>query len=244
MILRKMRDLIEKIRFYFRFNNEEVKSIAIISIVLGFSFAFQDFSILKLIYAAIIVALSIFVHVSIQKIVSLHVGFLADFKMWWTGLIIGLIITFLSNGRVWWLLLPGGLTFSIFARHRLGKFRYGLNYWPMGIIALSGIIASIAFGTIFKNIELYIFGSSVPFLASIFTINLVLAICSMIPIPPLDGHYIFFASRLWFALLFGTIFAYSILTLVFEIYSWVWAIIFGLIVWAAYYIKMERQFWV
>ena len=238
-----MKDLIAKIKKYFRFSIDEIKSIAIASLLIGFMFAFRDFSLLNFVYAIIVVVLSLLFHIIIQKIVSLHMGFEADFKLWWYGLLIGLAVTFVSNGKVWWLVLPGGLAFSILARHRLGKFRYGLNYWPMGIIAFSGPIASIVFGTIFKNIELYIFQTPIPFLHNIFIFNLVLAVCSMIPIPPLDGHYMFYASRMWFSFLFGTIFSYAILTLVFEIYSWVWAIIIGIVIWLIYYIKIEKGLW-
>ena len=120
------------------------------------------------------------------------------------------------------------------AKYRLGKFRYGLNYLP---------IASIAFGTIFKNIELYL-----PFipinpllLNNIFIFNLVLAVCTMLPIPPLDGHFLFYASRMWYVFLFATIFFYTVLTIVFEIYSWIWAIIIGLVILSVYYIYFERN---
>lgn len=238
-----MGNLIEKIRTYYRFSTDEIKSLAIVSLIVGFMFVFGDFSLTKLILAILIVAVSMFVHVSVQKIVSLHIGYHADFSLWWYGLLIGLLVTFLSNGNIWWLVLPGGLTFSIIARHRLGKFRYGLNYKQMGIIALSGPIASIVFGTIFKNIELYIIGGSVPLLHNIFIFNLVLAALTMVPIPPLNGHFMFFASRLWFVLLFAAIAAYAVLVIVFEIYSWIWAIIIGLIIYAVYYIRIEQKLW-
>ena len=238
-----MGDLTAKIKKYFRFSLDEVKSIALASLLIGFMFAFKDFTVSGLVYGIIVVALSLLFHIGVQKIMALYMGFEIDFKLWWYGLLIGLAITFVSNGKVWWLVLPGGITFSILARHRLGKFRYGLNYWPMGIVAFSGVIASVVFGTLFKNIELYILGTQMPFLHNIFIFNLVLAVCSMIPIPPLDGHYMFYASRMWFTFLFGTIFAYAIFTLVFEIYSWIWAIIIGFIIWLSYYIKIERTLW-
>ena len=45
------------------------------------------------------------------------------------------------------------------------------------------------------------------------------------------------------SLLDSLIFAYTILTLVFDIYSWVWAIILGLIGWLIYYLSYEKGAW-
>lgn len=235
-----MADLVGKLKNHYKFSKDEIKSLIIASALIGFTFAFRDFSLTNLIYAIIVAAIGITFHVAIQKVISLHVGYTADFKLWWYGLLAGLAVTFASNGKIWWLVFPGGLTFSIIARHRLGEFRYGLNYMQMGIIAFSGTVASILLGTIFKNIEIYIIGSQIPFLHNIFIFNLVLAIATLLPIPPLNGHYLFFASRMWYAFLFGTVFAYGVLTLVFEIYSWIWAIVMGVIIWLIYFTQIER----
>ena len=64
-----MGNLTSKIRTYYRFSTDEIKSLAIVSLIIGFMFVFADFSISKLIAAILIVAVSMFVHVSVQKIV-------------------------------------------------------------------------------------------------------------------------------------------------------------------------------
>ena len=238
-----MWDLIDKIKRYFTFSKEELKVILVSSLVVGFMFAFRDFSLYNLITAIGIVILSLLLHISIQKIAGLHDGFGTEFKIWWMGLLIGLVITFITNGRIWWIVFPGGIVFSMLARHRLGKFRYGMNYWPMGIIAFAGPIASIVFGTVFKNINLYLLNSAFPLFDRIFIFNLVFAACQMLPIPPLDGHYMFFASRSAYAFLLGTIITYVVLVLGLQLYSWVWALIIGAILWLVYYIKFERVAW-
>lgn len=238
-----MRELLDKIKRHYRFNKEETKHIVICSLIIGFIFSFRNFSIINLIYAVILVTISIFFHVSAQKIAALRIGYNVEFKLWWYGLLSALIVTFISNGKLWWIVLPGGITFSLVAGHRLGQFRYGLNYRTMGIIGFIGPIASIVLGTFFKNIEIYILNSLAPFLQEFFIFNLVYAVCSMLPIPPLDGHYMFFASRPLFAFLFGTIFAYAIFTLVFGLYSWIWALLIGIIIWLIYYISFERGTW-
>ena len=236
-------NLIDKIKRYFTFNKEEVLAFGASSLVIGFMFAFRNFTLLNLILAMGIVFVSLLVHVSIQKVTGLHDGLGVEFKIWWMGLLIGLVITFITNGRLWWVVFPGGIVFSMLSRHRLGKFRYGMNYWPMGIIAFSGPVGSIVFGTIFKNINLYILGNGFPLFDKIFIFNLVLAAAQMLPIPPLDGHYMFFASRSTYAFLLGTIITYVVLVLGLQVFSWVWAIIIGAVIWLVYYIKFERVAW-
>ena len=238
-----MWDLIDKIIKYFIFDKKEIKSLIAASLVLGFIFAFKDFTIVNFIFAIVIVAVSLIFHISAQKITALHLGFGAEFRIWWLGLLISLIIAFISNGKLWWIVIPGGIIFSMIAKHRLGKFRYGMNYWPMGIIGFTGPIASIILGTIFKNIEIYMIGSPVPFLHNIFIFNLAFAACQMLPIPPLDGHFMFYASRSWYAFLSSTIIIYTVLVLILHIYSWVWALILGGIAWLIYYIYFEKEAW-
>jgi hypothetical protein len=240
-----MWNIIDKLRRYFRFNMDEVKSIIISSVIIGFVFALRnwtDATIGDFIISVLIVLVSVIFHASLQKVLAIHIGFNAEFKLWWQGIFIGLIVSIASMGKVWWLILPGGVIFSFMARHRLGKFRYGLNYWPMGWIGFTGPVASIILGTIFKNIELYIAGAGIPLFHSIFVFNLAFAVTSMLPIPPLDGHYMFFASRPWYAVLFGTVFAYAILVAL-DIYSWIWAIIIGIIIWLVYYLTFEKTAW-
>ena len=94
-------------------------------------------------------------------------------------------------------------------RHRLGEFRYGFNYWENGVIAVMGPLSNLALAFIFK-IMLYIFPQSW-FLQKALLINVVFAICTMLPIPPLDGINMFFAGRTWYFLIFFTIVACSVL---------------------------------
>jgi len=241
-----MLDLIDKIKRYFTFTKEELISIGAASLMLGFIFAlrrWQNASIGDFLTGVLIVLISLIFHITVQKIAGLHDGFGVEFKVWWMGLLIGIAITFMTRGGIWWIVFPGGIVFSMLARHRLGKFRYGMNYWPMGVIAFAGPIASIVFGTIFKNINLYILNSGFAFFDNLFIFNLVFAACQMLPIPPLDGHYMFFASRSTYAFLLGTIIVYTVLVLGLQIFSWVWAIIIGALIWLIYYIKFERVAW-
>ncbi len=243
-----MRELIDKIKNYLSFSQKELQGILIASLVIALVFSLRSWTgttVGNFISGTVIALMSVFFHVLVQKIAALHAGFTADFKIGWNGLILSLILLFLTRGLTWWVLVPGGVSFSMIAKHRLGKFRYGLNYFPMGIIAFTGPIGNIILGTIFKNIELYLpfVPISPAILHNIFIFNLILAVCTMLPIPPLDGHYLFYASRMWYAFLFGTILIYTILTVVLEIYSWITALVIGLLIVFFYYVYFEKEAW-
>jgi hypothetical protein len=235
-------ELLERIKRDVRFNSDEVKAIGVCAIILGFVFAFGDWSIFNFITAVLIVLVSIAFHVFLQKIVGVHLGAKVEFKLWWYGLLASVILVFISNGKLWWLIIPGGFTASIFAKYRVGKFRFGLNYRVLGIIGLTGPIASIIFASIFQNINLYT-PIYLGLFQKIFIWNLVYAIWSVLPIPPLDGHNTFFAGRLTYVFTAGIIIIYSLLILIGGVYSWIWALIGGFIIYLLYLFLFERTAW-
>ncbi len=81
------------------------------------------------------------------------------------------------------------------------------------------------------------------FFNKLFLINWAIAAYSLIPIPPLDGSRVFFASRLTLMFLFGCIGGYVLLILLFGIYSYIWALVIGISVWFIYYSTFERKAW-
>ena len=73
-------------------SKDESLSIMISAIVIGFVFAFREWNTSNAILAIIIVALSILFHIAAQKIAALKVGFKAEYKIWWQGLLFSLIL--------------------------------------------------------------------------------------------------------------------------------------------------------
>ena len=231
----------ERVKTYLSFSKDELLNMLLATIIIGFVFSFRNFSNINLFLAILTVALSILFHVTAQKIAALRIGFKTVFKISWYGLLISLMLIFVTNGRTWWLVLPGGVTFSILAGLRLGRMRYGLNYGTMGSIGLVGPAASLLLATIFKQVDIWFFANSSTVLHNIFIFNLAYAVCEMLPIPPLDGHYMFYASRLWYVFLFVIILVYSLLAAYFNLYSWIFAIIAGALGWLIYYLTVERK---
>ena len=199
-------DMLDKIKRYFYFTPLEIRSLITAILVIAFVFSFREWGygsefnikigMLNFFNAVLIVALSLLVHISIQRIWSLGVGYRLEWKMWTFGLLFSLIMAFLTNGAAWWLILPGGFIVHHMAGHRLGFFRYGINYWAIGLIAVTGTFATVFLITIFKAISGFVFNSLIE---KLIMFNIAYAICSVIPIPPLDGSKTFYGSRMLYA---------------------------------------------
>jgi len=233
-------ELLSRIKHDFGFSKDEVVGFLISAAVFGFIYAFRRFTLGELLSAVAFVLVSIVIHVSVQKIVGLHYGVKVEYRVWWYGLLIALIVSLLSGGKVWWIIVPGGITCSLIARYRVGAFRYGLNYAMLSVVAISGPIASLAFGSLFKNLVLYT-PLGLPIFNDIYKWNLVYCLFTLLPIPPLDGHYSFFGSRNLYVLTAGSLFVYVLLILSAKIYSWIYAFIGGVLIWIIYYILIEER---
>jgi len=110
----------------------------------------------------------------------------------------------------------------------------------MGFVGLWGPLASIILATIFKTIEIYFLGQNLLF-HNIFVFNLAYAVCQMLPIPPLDGHFMFYWSRPWYIFIFAIVFSYTILAIWANLYSWIIAFIFGIIATFIYFTQIEPK---
>jgi hypothetical protein len=235
-----------RVRQFFRFQKEELKHLLISILAVTFIFAFNDKSqafnlaywVSNFIIIMLIVTATFFVHVSAQKVAALKVGYIAEYRMWTTGLVIGVVIALLSGGK-WYVLLPGGIFIQHMAIQRLGKFRYGLNVASMAPVAAAGPIANIVLATfaVAMSRQLHILPQ---FFDVIATVNFWFAIFMLLPLPRMPGLYVFFFSRLTYVFIFTTILTYIILTR-FEIYSWIFSILSGAACWFLYYMIVERN---
>lgn len=206
-----------RLEHYFAFTGKEVRDLAVAIVITGFVFSFRDWGevqadvflgLRNFVLATLIAAIAFFAHESVHRIFALMIGFKSEFKIWWGGLVASLVIAFASNGVVQ-LILPGGIVNSLIMRHRLGEFRYGLNYWENGLIALYGPLANLALAFIAK-LFLVLFPSSWFFQKMLF-LNVVFAICAMLPLPALDGINTFFAGRVLYIFSFFGILSAGVL---------------------------------
>ncbi|HLC74230.1 MAG TPA: hypothetical protein VJH88_00060 [Candidatus Nanoarchaeia archaeon] len=207
----------DRIKRFFAFSHTELRDLAIATVIIGFVFSFGDWGgesvdifvgIRHFIITLFLAAISLFFHEAAHRVMALLIGYKAEFKLWWGGLVASLIIVFISDGKIP-LALPGGVVNAILVRQRLGEFRYGLNYWENGLIALYGPLANLALA-FFAKVGLAIFPESY-FLNQLLFLNIIMAICTMLPIPPLDGISTFFGSRVVYILAFIGILASGVL---------------------------------
>ena len=249
--MREIVDLRDKIKRYYGFTPLEARSLAIAVLVTAFVFSFKewgygsafDFKIGFFNYfnAILIVALSFLAHISMQRIWALGTGFRLEWKMWSFGLLFALIMAFLTNGAVW-LIIPGGIMLHHMAGHRLGWFRYDINYWALGITTAAGVIASVVLVIVFKAVSIFVSNSLID---KIIIFNIAYALYSLAPIPPLDGSRIFYGSRMFYVFLTSVTIIVSLLlfsgigigiSLLLSFFA-------GLVLWISYYILFEHKAW-
>lgn len=245
-------DWLDKIKRYTTLKPSELKAAIICVAAISFVISFRNwgigqhevdlsFGLVNLLGAVIIVAVSFFARLYFQKIVSLGADYKAEYKMWSFGLLLTLLVGFLTNGWVWFL-IPGSLVIHFMPGNRIGWVRYGLNYFGIGVISLSGPIANIILAMIWRTLfEVF----HQPIFQTAFYLNLVWAIWTILPIPPGDGSRMFFGSRMVYAfglavVVSSAILLYSriniIITIVASIViAWLW--------WLIYYIIWERFNW-
>ncbi|MBW3022956.1 hypothetical protein KY308_02545 [Candidatus Woesearchaeota archaeon] len=190
------------IKKHFKFSPEEIKSFLVTIVFLGFMFSFREWGVDSFNAAAgffnwfntvLVVCFALLVYISAQRLMAIRKGYRAEYKMWFYGLIIAFLVTFVTRGYIV-LAFVGTAIISHLEGHRLGKFRYGLNYKDLGVISLMGPFSAIVLAVIFKIISTILPNS--PLAGKLFVVCLMIACFNMLPIPWLDGGNVFFASRL------------------------------------------------
>ena len=244
-------DLWDKLKRYFAFTPNETKGLVIAILATAFIISFNDWGtgsevnissgFFNFFNAILIVTVSFLIHISIQRIWSLGTGYRLEWRMWGFGLLLGLIFVFLTNGK-FWLILPGGIIVYHLGGHRLGWFRYGINWWALGLIALMGTFGTILLAVIFKAIS-GIFVNSL--IQKMITFNIAYAMYSLLPIPPMDGSKTFYGSRMLYAFsTAGLVAAAVMLTLNISILiAVVSSLLIATVLWLLYYVFFEWKAW-
>ena len=244
-------DLKDKINRYFKFSAGEIRSLIVTILVFAFIISFRDWGIgtsinvkiglFNFFNAMLIVTMSMLVYQSVQRIISLYMGYKMEYKLWTFGILLGLIVAFITNGHIWFL-IPGGVVYYLLPGHRLGWIRYGLNQFGMGMIAAWGPLASIGLAIFFKLISGVVPN---PLITKAILFNLAFAVWMILPIPPSDGNKLFFGSRITYAFIMLFVILAAVLLLA-PIPIWVsvlGAFVLAFILWLIYYIVWERFNW-
>ncbi|MBR9675921.1 hypothetical protein GOV05_02840 [Candidatus Woesearchaeota archaeon] len=209
-------EVLERLRKYGKPSATEIKHYLITSLVLGFIIGFNDRSeefiwsayLTNMLAAILIVAFSLFISNLVIRLLTLKMGYEAEYRFSINGLLIGAMLAFASNGYFWYL-APGFATIHLNEALRLGKFRYGLRMrdWARGAAGGATIFVLLA-------LIAHVSAPGNPFVDLFVKINIALAFYSLIPVPENNGINIFFGQRSLFAyLLFAFIAAYAMIKL-------------------------------
>ena len=250
------------VKHFYHFSADEYKDlISTIFFVSAIFFLFKwrgtdlqttAYGIFYFIFILIIVAITVYIHEAAHKAVAIQRGFFATFNPWPAGGVIGILVSFVTAG-LFPLLLLGGAKSKIDPQLRLGKFRYGQNYWAMSKISIAGPAANLILVWLLEPVFLY---TQNPFVFTIIQLNLLMAVFSLLPLPKLakakahdsfmqsfeqgtDGLNIFAQSRwVWVWIFFGVL-IYASLILVAHIFAFFLATILGGIVTLVYLSQMD-----
>lgn len=195
-----------RVKQYLRFKRAELQALIIVGFIIGFIYSMaQDLgeTLLLLnwakffVLATIVGLISLFLRLTLQKIMALKYGYYAQFKVFWEGMAASLVFSFLSMGALP-LVFPGNLSLIFMVRQRIGDFRYGYNFEETAIITLWGLIGNIYLATIFAMLNLAYPGNF--FFKTGMLLNIIMGICFLLPLPWLEGLQIFFGSRFYYGL--------------------------------------------
>ncbi len=207
-------EIAHRVQRFLRFSKQELSSIIILTLVTAFIFSFRDWGgtefnfaigLQNFITLIVVAAITILFKLSCQKIYGLSVGYKAEFKIWWTGLVLVLILAFITIGHVP-LILAGTMVTALMVKQRLGEFRYGMAYEENAWVGLWGVYGCLILAILF-SIGAYYLPESYFFSKGVI-LTLIFAITSLIPIPQLDGLNIIWGTRFHYGLaLFASLLA-------------------------------------
>lgn len=238
---------LDKIKKYALLSLKETKELLIVIAVFALIASFNQWGetqfsavegITNYVLALFIVGSAVVAHHAAQRILSVYYGFKPHHEIWWPGIIFSVLLVILTQGKIQ-LFVATGITLSMLYQHRIGKVRYGIGIQQHATIALTGIVANVLLAGTAKTLELWLLIS--PSMAqNVFAFNMWFAALNMLPIPPLDGSRILYASRLRYVFVIAAIIAYIAFAFFLDFYSYILAIIIGILAWLVYYLFFEK----
>ncbi|MEM4282324.1 MAG: hypothetical protein QXU88_00845 [Candidatus Woesearchaeota archaeon] len=229
------------------FSKEELKDFFVVILVLAFIASFNEWGeevfdfgvgIKNFVISLVVVALSVGLHHLAQRWWADREGLIPEHRVWWFGLLIGLLLVFFSNGKIKWYAAT-----ALYLRHtlsRIGRVPYYPKATQIGIVTLMGLLANAVL-VLLARVGQPLLGQALA--NKLFYFNILFALLSLLPIPPLDGSRVFFASRPIYVFAFLSISAYLLLAYVFGTISIMWSVIIGMVGWLIFQLAFERGAW-
>ncbi|HYD04052.1 MAG TPA: hypothetical protein VEC16_07185 [Alphaproteobacteria bacterium] len=259
------------VRQHYSFTSQELKELFLTALAFAFMisshyeglFQFVDSDLRLvisgsfvgfLIFSTIIVFLSLYIHVALQKLVGIRLGYFVKYNYWANGILLGLFLSIITFGRIPLIIplsafiLPGSIVLEHIPKLRLGKFRYGINAKDIARVALMGPLSHVFIITFLGFI--YFATGKNPIISRLIIANILLMMYSMLPVPRIDspirmdgatdGLGIFFYSRWVYVLCLLTFLFYGILVWVSSVFSFIGAFILALLTVVIYSITLKQ----
>ncbi len=210
-------DWFDRIRRYYKFGKNEqlwlLVSVLAMAFIVGFRFEGQEFVlgafIANFLLSVFAVSIAVFVHESAHRIFGLNMGYKTEFKPFLYGLVAGVILAFMTYGKVIFLAYSGVLL-NIMEKHRLGYFRYQLGYFDLGKVSLAGVLTNLFLAAAIKSMGFIPQAIS----EKLVLVNVLFAITNILPIPPLDGANVMYASKTFYPVALGGVVSCGLLLLI------------------------------
>ncbi|HIH11789.1 TPA: hypothetical protein HA241_06370 [Candidatus Woesearchaeota archaeon] len=232
---------------FLRFSRQEVIGLIAATLAMAFLFSFRDWGgdqlnvvegVQHFLVMVLVVVITLLFRGFCQKTYGLTEGYKADFKVWWVGLAIMFVVGVISVGKVP-LVFVGTMVASLMVRQRLGEFRYGFSYWNNMMIAFWGLLANMILAIVFA-LGLYFSPQSYFFYKGL-VLNLIMGLCSFVPLPQLDGLSIFWGSRPMYFLGIGMVLLAAVLLLSRTQLGLILAIIIALFITVGYLLTASEK---
>ena len=245
------------------FEKHELISIAIVTLALGFGFAYKFEGPATLgswfgnfILVLALVAISVVVHEIVHKEVGKRFFAEVTSKVWPSGIVALFVITILSGGLITFA-APWAVSITPKRTYRMGRTFPHLGPREQAMIALSGPMASLGLAVLAK-----ILAPALGLVADkLILINATLAIFNLFPFfmilpiiaaqksslkpletPYTEGEFVFFGNRLlWVFVFFFTLIAGVSLLFLGALASLLIAFIAALVIWIAWHYFWEAE---
>jgi hypothetical protein len=180
------------VKEYFNFSNEELRDIIIVILSLSAMLSIYSTNIIGTFFLMLfLISISLFVKIIVHKIVGKRYDcnaiFTFDFKL----LIVSLLISLSTKVAIIFPIL-GSIVISSALHTRLGHKYVNISTREAGIIALSGSLANVTIALL----SLILYPLSPAIFQELLKLNVFMALFSMVPLPPIEGHYVLWWNRL------------------------------------------------
>jgi len=202
------RNLADKLKRYGPFSWHEWRGILLVAFVFGFILSFDDWGegafdaligVQNLLLAFVLALATVLIHHVAQRVIALRLDVRVKHDVSVPWLIVGAAVAVITRGA--FPIIAGTSTeIEDLRLHRLGHFRYKSGTIVAMVVALAGTLANAGIGLLLWAL---LHPDPETVVGLFIQLNLLMALYSILPIPPLDGVQVFYVNRTFYAVVLG-----------------------------------------